>query len=781
MRTLVAALLLFLLGSPSPVRAQPSLRAEIRGPKAIWADVRGTGRPLDVAAWRLTDGHGRVVPIEAVLPNTGSQTLVVPAESIDPTRVYYVALPEAGLSALARRDPWFRTLYSGKPLGATVTADRSSTSFRLFAPRAHRVRLFIYFAADDPPEKAARVLEMTRDADGVWEADEPGDLHGLYYDFTVHGPDDPGDRFHDALPVHVSDPYARVSLDSYGKSRVWRRDVPPRPVRGGRPRMEDVVSYEVHVQDFTDLLPVRFDATGTFEAMATPGLVNKRGQKIGFDYLVDLGINVVHLLPVQEFLHYPDAEWRADLEGDPYAIEMGIDRENYDWGYRTTHAFALESRFRTRDTEPGAERAQFKAMVEAFHDRGISVIIDLVPNHTGENMDARDLTFTFNGIDRDYYYRTDDSLRHIGPFGNEVKTEDRPMVQRWLLDQMRALVDEMGVDGFRIDLAGQIDEQTLRRVKAELPPDLIIYGEPWIAISDPVVAANPDWSWYKADAPITYFQDDTRNAIQGSPFDVKDVGFAGGRTELRERVMLAVTNGFEEEIDPNRGIGYIDIHDNWTLADRYALVEHDGRKGVDDAVYRIASGLLLTTLGPVVLHGGSEILRSKGIAPDSKFVRQVAGGPIWFKGREDTYNVRTPNHFLWESVGATAVDGPNDVAAMHAWWKGLIHLRRSSEGAPLRIGTRPPEGHVRFFLPDDPSGLAYLVGGTFLVAVNVGSEPITIGGLDLGKGPLTMVADGRRVDPRGGFDEPDANLEAGRGSVTIPARTLKIWVADGTR
>lgn len=781
MRPIVAALLLVVLGTSAPASARQSLRAEIRGPRAVWAEVKGTARPLDVAAWRLTDGHGRAIPIEAIVPNTSTQTLVVPAAAIDPARVYTLALPDAGLSALARRDPWFRTLHSGKPLGAVVAADRSATAFRIFAPRAHRVRLFIYFAADDPPERAARVIEMTRDGDGVWEAEEPGDHHGLYYDFTVHGPDDPGDRFHETLPVHVSDPYARVSLDSFGKARVWRLDVPPRPVRGGRPRMEDVVAYEVHVQDFTDLLPVRFEATGTFEAMATPGLVNRRGRKIGLDHLVDLGINVVHLLPVQEFLHYPDAEWRADLEGDPFAVAMGIDRENYQWGYRTTHPFALESRYRTRDSEPGAERAQFKALVEALHDRGIAVIVDLVPNHTGENMDGRDLTLTFNGIDRDYYYRTDDSLRHIGPFGNEIKTEDRPMVQRWLIDQMRALVDEMGVDGFRIDLAGQVDEQTLRRVKAELPPDLIIYGEPWIAISDPVVAANPDWSWYKADAPITYFQDDTRNAIQGSPFDVRDLGYSGGRSELRDRVMLAVTNGFEEEIDPNRGIGYIDIHDNWTLADRYALVEHDGRKGVDEAAYRIASGLLLTTLGPVVLHGGSELLRSKGLAPDSAFARQVAGGPIWFKGREDTYNLRAPNRFAWDQVGATAVDGPNDVEAMHAWWKGLIRLRLSEAGAPLRVGSRPAEDHVRFFLPENPQGLAYLVGGRFLVAVNVGEEPIAVDGLDLGNLTFRMVADGRHVDHRGGFDDPDATLESVRDTVTIPGRTLRIWVADAPR
>ena len=175
--------------------------------------------------------------------------------------------------------------------------------------------------------------------------------------------------------------------------------------------MEDVVAYEVHVQDFTDLLPVRDAEIGTLPAMARSGLVNARGEPIGFDYLADLGVNVVHLMPVQEFLHYPDDEWRAASPPTPSPGTWAIDRENYQWGYRTTHAFAVESRYRRRDTQPGSEREQFKALVRAFHERGIAVIIDLVPNHTGENMDHRHMLLGFNVLDLPYYYRTDDELR----------------------------------------------------------------------------------------------------------------------------------------------------------------------------------------------------------------------------------------------------------------------------------------------------------------------------------------------------------------------------------
>ncbi|MBT8336498.1 MAG: pullulanase, partial [Gemmatimonadetes bacterium] len=505
----------------------PYLEAEIHGPSAILLTLEDAPRPT-VSEVRLTDGRGNPLAVSALVPRTEAQSLLVPEVPVDPYRVHYVELPGLDLRALVRRDPLFRTLYSSKPLGAVVADDGSETTFRVFAPRARALRLHLYGPDGRTSPDPQQVVALQRDEQGVWEVALTGDLHRVWYDFTVHGPDDPGNGFFETHPVHISDPYARVNDDGLGRSRVWRVDDPPPPVAGGRPAMEDVVAYEVHVQDFTDLLPVDEAEAGTFPAMTRSGLVNAAGEPVGFDHLVELGINVVHLMPVQEYLHYPDAEWRAAFADDDFAREMAIDRENYNWGYRTTHAFAVESRYRPHDSEPGTERRAFKELVAAFHERGIAVVIDLVPNHTGENVDDRDLLLHFNALDRAYYYRTNDDLEHIGPFGNEVKTEDRPMVQRWLLDQMQHWVDDLGVDGFRIDLAGQIDRQTLAWVRAELDPSVIIYGEPWIPPSDPGVRHNPDWSWYKSDAPITFFQDETRNALQGSPFDIRQRGWAGG-------------------------------------------------------------------------------------------------------------------------------------------------------------------------------------------------------------------------------------------------------------
>ena len=745
-------------------------RAEIHGPSEIRFTVEGAGRPDSASAYRLTDGTGLEIPIADLRPEGDTGALVVPEAPVDPLRVHYLEIPESGLRALVRRDPLFRKIHSDKPLGALVSAGGSETTFRIFSPRAESVRLYLYGGKDDESAAALRVIDMEVDEDGVWEATEDGDLRGRWYDFTVHGPSDPGNWFWETHPVHISDPYALVNDDSHGKSRVWRDGPPPPPVVGGRPAMEDVVAYEVHVQDFTDLLPVADVETGTLPAMTTPGLTNAHGEPIGFDYLVDLGVNVVHLMPVQEYLHYPDAEWQDALADDSFAREMGIDRENYQWGYRTTHSFAVESRFRSRDTDPGAERDQFKALVRAFHERGIAVVIDVVPNHTGENMDDRHLLLNFNVLDLPYYYRTDEDLEHIGAFGNETKSEERPMVQRWILDQLRHWVDELGVDGFRIDLAGQIDKQTLLRVKREMPEDLIIYGEPWIAPSDPDVVANPEWSWYKADAPITFFQDDARNAFKGTPFDVNDRGWAGGNGSARAAVIQALSNRYEEEPLSTDGISYLDIHDNWALADRYASNgDHNGLEGVDMAAMRLAAGLLLTSAGPVVIHGGTEMLRSKGLAPHEEHEVEVAGGPpIHFKGRDDTYNVRAPNRFLWDSLAPGS-----DAVAMRDFWRGLLALRMSEHGSVFRVAD-VPEGHYRWIAPPEETLLGYVVGERVLVLANSGAED-GIFGFELPEGDWLQVIGQYGVD-LDGIPSEYALIPGGRHDLRVQGGSFLVWV-----
>lgn len=778
----------------------PRLVAELRGPTSVWVRVTGAERPMTADHYRIVRWDSTEVPVAMLTPHESDTALLTTAEPLDPDQVHYV---EAGiplftkpLRAMARFDGLWRTMASTKPLGVTVERDGCpecarlvpTTSVRLFAPRADSVRVHFYA---DRTGAEAESHAMTRDPDGVWEvAFRDRILHGTWYDFSVYGPGGPGSRFTNQTGRRVSDPYALVSDDSWGRSRIWVDAFePPAPVAGGRPRMEDVVAYEVHVQDFTDRLPVADDLRGTLPAMHAAGLRNAAGEPVGIDFVERLGVNVLHLMPMQEYLHYPDSTWTAAFADDPFMQAMGVADENYDWGYRTTHALAIENRFRRRGTDFGAEREQFRDLVDAYHRRGIAVIVDVVFNHTGENMEGQDWPMTFNGTDRHYFYRLDATGAHIGVFGNETKSENRPMMQRWLLDQCRQLVEVFGVDGFRIDLAGQTDEQTLRWLRAQLPADLIWYGEPWIASSDPDYEANPSWDWYKADAPLTFFQDDARNAFKGPTEPVAgdavaSRGFAGGDGSQRAAAMRGIANAFPDEATPNLGINYLDIHDNWALADQFATCvtgecAFDGRQGVDEAAVRIAATLLLTSLGPVVINGGTEILRSKGAAPTreqmgGQRVLQTALSPIYVNGRGDTYNLRVPNQYDWETVGRA--DGPVNHASMEAWWQGLIALRRSARGAVLRVGAEPvPDGYVRFVTPADERALGWMIADRILVMVNAGDAAVDMAA-DLPDGTWRLYAESDRA---GGRTE---NLGIGadlvgvpRLEVTMPPQSVRIW------
>lgn len=764
------------------------VRAELVNPHCIRVMITGAASELSLASadYRLSLAGGATIPISAVLRISPEELQLHPARALDLARVHYVEVLKMNQKVVASFDGYFRYLYSGKELGANYDAAKKQTVFRVFAPRAAKIMLYVY---ETPESPAQETKDMTRDELGVWEAALPGDLAGKYYDFTVHGPNDPGNYFYEQRPVHVNDPYARVNVDAQGRSRVWPRVKPPAPLANGRPKMADLIAYEVHVQDFTTALAGLAESKkGTFAGMAEPNLRNVAGEKIGFDHLLDLGINAVHLLPVQEFMHYPDDEWQEAFRNDPYMIARGINEYNYQWGYRISNFFAIENRYRIKGTEHGSQNQQFRDMVEAFHKKGIAVILDFVFNHTAENIDSRDYVFNFKAFDAQYYYRTDGDLKLIGAFGNETKSEDRPMVQRWIIEQCKFFVEEYGVDGFRIDLAGLTDKQTLLALRQELGPEIILYGEPWIDSSDPNFQANPDWDWYKVDAPITYFDDDYRNAIHGPPSAPKnkatDRGYAGGNRK-RADAMRAVAAAFETEHTPVSGINYLDIHDDWAMADRFAHEDWDGRKGVEEGPFKIAAAMLFTSIGPIVLHGGTEIMRSKGSAPLEEVVKHTRSGPIYLHGKRDTYNLRLANEFQWETKGKKIGDDSgaikNNYGNMYHYWRGLIALRHSKYGLVCRLSTKPPDNYISWFLPPNEMLLGYLIAEKLLVLVNTDIEDATFHDVKLSTNSRwRLVADAGQVDHvKGVMGRQDSELRPLSAiDLDVPKQSVKIWVRE---
>ena len=767
----------------APDKKPMRIEAEIVTPKHIRL-LFSTIQPdyiYDENKYFITDVISDTVRIDRVFYTAPGELHIVPREYLDIKRLHYITTPYTNQKITVTYDGWFRSTYSNKALGANFIEDENATWIRLFVPRADSVKVYLYL---EPNDSASSILNMERDSAGIWEARLQGNWEGWYYDFTAYGPDEPGNHFYETNPVHFSDPWGRVSVDSFGPCRIWPKTKPASPLKNGIPKLEDVIAYEVHVQDFTRYLPLEEQYRGTFAGFGKSGLRNAHGDKIGLDHLVDLGINVMHLMPVQEYLHFPDEEWQKAFLNDPYMIEQGINAENYQWGYRTSHAFAIESRYRVKGSEWGAQNQQFRDLVQVFHDRDIAVIVDLVFNHTAERMDNRQYYFNFSAMDVPYFYRTTDQLDYIGEYGTETKSEERPIMQRWIIEQCTDLIAQYGIDGFRIDLAGQTDEQSLKALREALGPEIIVYGEPWIASADPDYEDNPDWDWYKADSPITFFQDDARNAFKGPTANPQnkqtDRGYAGGNGN-RESVKNALAAGFPEDKTPSSGINYLDIHDNWALADRFAKTNWDGRYGVDKNQYKIAATLLFTSLGPIVLHGGSEFMRSKGAAPLQEIIKYTDSGPIYLHGKRDTYNLARANAFMWENKGLNTGDAQGiycNYKNMFDFWKGLISFRKSSFGKIFRISDKPQGNYYRWIEPKNTKLIGYVVDGKVFVLINTDKEASKFKDIELPAGDWYLIGNNNQIDHLGVIENDEHSVLKGSKEydISIAAENLKIWL-----
>ena len=172
--------------------------------------------------------------------------------------------------------------------------------------------------------------------------------------------------FYETTKTHIRDPYARVVDTSWGRARIWPKTVPATPLADGIPAMKDVIAYEMHVQDFSDRLPIIDREKGTFKGVIASGLRNSIGQKIGFDYLIDLGINVVHLMPVQEYLHFPDEDWKASFKDDPYMIDQGVALENYQWDTAQPLRWLSSRNIVAKVQNPGQSEGSLETLFRLF-------------------------------------------------------------------------------------------------------------------------------------------------------------------------------------------------------------------------------------------------------------------------------------------------------------------------------------------------------------------------------------------------------------------------------
>lgn len=495
-------------------------------------------------------------------------------------------------------------VYNGDDLGLTYAP--SGSKFRIWAPTAEKVQILFY----DNGENGTAIMEeeMQKSKEGTWVKIIKGDMLGKFYTFRV--------MINGKWMNDVPDPYAK-SVGVNGRRAMvvdlkntnpadWEKDKSPKLMN-----TTDAIIYELHVRDASISDNSGIKNKGKFLGLTETGTINNDGLSTGLDHLKELGVTEVHLLPCFDFNSVDETK---------------LNTPQYNWGYDPLNYNVPEGSYSTNPYDGISRIKEFKQLVQAFHQNGLRVIMDVVYNHTALTEDSY-----FNQLVPGYYYRhtADGKFSDATACGNEIASE-RPMVRKFILESVKYWVQQYHVDGFRFDLMGVMDIKTMNLISKELhriKPDILLYGEGWTAGSSPLpdsLRALKKYA-YKLDR-IAVFSDDIRDAIKGSVFDINDRGFASGKPGMEQSIRFGVVASCEHpQVDyskvnyskapyaagPFNTITYCSCHDNNTLWDKLSLSVKDAPEADRKEMQKLSLAIVLTSQGIPFLHAGSEFLRSK--------------------------------------------------------------------------------------------------------------------------------------------------------------------------
>lgn len=516
--------------------------------------------------------------------------------------------------------------YEGNDLGSTYSPEK--TVFKLWSPAATEVSVIFYRTGSDEEKGSAMLgrwaLKKDPQHPGVWVREFEGDYKNLYYNYLVTAA---------GKENRTADPYAKAAGVNGDRSMVvdlpatdpegW--DLDPYAFKGAS---TEAVLYEAHVKDFSHDHNSGMSPRGMYAAMGLRGTMvygsvsngvmgessrkyafRRNAPATGIDHLLDLGVTHVHLLPIQDY---------ATVD------ETGKD-DSYNWGYDPKNYNVPEGSY-SQDPYHGEYRIQeLKDMILRMHKAGLGVIMDVVYNHTYETEKS-----WFHRTCPFYYHRTtsDGSFGNASGCGNETASE-RSMMRRYMLDSLKYWATEYHIDGFRFDLMGIHDVETMNQIRRMLDElgeasgkKYILYGEPWAALPPSMregsVPANMG-NLKLLDPNIGVFSDRTRDAVKGSCFDKEEGGFVNGGTQKEEAIRDALKAYWEEDgsMPPTRTISYVSSHDNYTLWDKLAMTVPTDGSGFDTpelirmAANKLAAAIIFTSQGIPFFQAGEEMGRSK--------------------------------------------------------------------------------------------------------------------------------------------------------------------------
>lgn len=568
--------------------------------------------------------------------------------------------------------------YYGNDLELVYTPEQSV--FTLWAPTASKVRLKLYKSGEggEPEEQ----LEMNMIDDGAWRISVERDLKGLFYTFQI----EKDGKWLDETPgiwakaVGINGNRAAIIDWSETNPDGWESDQSPE-----LKMYSDIILYELHHRDFSIASNSGIMNKGKFLALTETGTQTPEGESSGLDHLKELGVTHIHILPSFDF---------ATVD------ETKLEENKYNWGYDPKNYNVPDGSYSTDPANPVSRIREFKEMVQSLHQNGLRIVLDVVYNHTAST-DHSNFDLTVPG----YFYRQnpDGSYSNGSGCGNETASE-REMVRRYIIESVKFWAKEYHIDGFRFDLMGIHDIETMNRLRKELleiDPTIFIYGEGWLAADSPL---PPEQRAVKDNVGqmegIAVFCDDFRDGLRGSTFDEQHAGYASGNINGNyEPVKFGIVGATDHpQVDyngllyssgpyaaaPSQVVNFVSCHDGYCLVDKLKLSVHGDH--VEDELMpidKLVHTVLITAQGIPFIRGGEEIMQDKKGEPNS------------FKSPDSVnqidWSFKTKNHDIFDYI------------------KGLIALRKAHPA--FRIPTVEGLQQWLHFMDTGDSGvIAYTLG-----------------------------------------------------------------------
>ena len=614
-----------------------------------------------------------------------------------------------------------------------MTYSPEETTFKLFAPaNAKNVKVRIY--QEGMGGKAVKSAKM-KYQNGLWTATVQCDLLGRFYTFDAGYGETPGVF---AKAVGVNGQRGAIINDMKTWPEDWCSDQHP-VIKSPA----DLVVYELHHRDFSI---ARKDAKypGKYLALTEPWAI---------DHLKALGVNAVHVLPSYDYGSVDETE---------------LDTPQYNWGYDPVNYNVPEGGYSTNPYDPAARIREFKQMVQALHKAGIAVILDVVYNHT-YNIDNSNFQKTYP----DYYYRknADGSYSNGSGCGNETASE-KPMMRRFMIESVKYWYNEYRVDGFRFDLMGCHDIETMNIIRQELSkldPSIFIYGEGWSASS---CTLPNDQLGMKANIPqmpgIAAFSDEIRDALRGPFSDDSKPGWLGGAPDCEESLKFGIVGAISHPqvdmskvnyskapwaIEPTQMMSYVSCHDDMCLVDRL----------------KASIPSLKLSTGKLSDAQMDELIRLDLLAQTAVFTSQ--GVPFMLSGEELLRNKKGVHNSYESPDSINQLDWQNKVRypQVFKYYQDLIALRKNHPA--FRLGDahlvrkhleflKTPQGVVAFRLKDYAGRDDWR---NIIVILNVNRETATV---DIPKGMYVVVCQDGKID------EQSTNKIFGRRTTVGPQSAL---------